>query len=190
MIKLTTKRHYDFFETSSAMQKAIRRADEKIAGYFALELFQSGYYRYVWKRLLTISAEDVELPITREILSLHKGFEMVNTPKKTEIKGRIFISKAVILLCRATKSRDMDHLQNLVYELKMSIDDDQIKKELDQSDEYIDIPDYAYDCHTLKGKRRGKTKKDFFLEERESIFPVEEQRQEFDLELKEYIKNI
>ena len=49
---------YDFFEVSSAMQKAIRRADTGVAGFFALELWMSGYKDYVWKRLFTISAED------------------------------------------------------------------------------------------------------------------------------------
>ena len=48
---------YDFFEVSSAMQKAIRRADAAVAGFFALELWTSGYRDYVWKRLFTISAE-------------------------------------------------------------------------------------------------------------------------------------
>ena len=50
---------YDFFEVSSAMQKAIRRADTGVAGFFALELWASGYRDYVWKRLFTISAEAV-----------------------------------------------------------------------------------------------------------------------------------
>ena len=40
---------YDFFEVSSAMQKAIRRADTGVAGFFALELWASGYRDYVWK---------------------------------------------------------------------------------------------------------------------------------------------
>ena len=33
---------YDFYEVSSAMQKAIRRADTGVAGFFALELWASG----------------------------------------------------------------------------------------------------------------------------------------------------
>ena len=37
-----------------AMQKAIRRADAAVAGFFALELWTSGYRDYVWKRLFTI----------------------------------------------------------------------------------------------------------------------------------------
>ena len=37
-MQLRTINNYDFFECSSAMQKAIRRADAAVAGYFALEL--------------------------------------------------------------------------------------------------------------------------------------------------------
>ena len=32
-------------------------------------------------------------------------------------------------------------------------------------EEYIEIPEYAYDVHTRKGKRMGKTKKEFFNED-------------------------
>ena len=55
------------FEVSSAMQKAIRRADAKVAGFFALELWSSGYLDYVWKRLFTISAEDCYGIITKRL---------------------------------------------------------------------------------------------------------------------------
>lgn len=48
---IRTVRGYDFFEVSSAMQKAIRRADAAVAGYFALELWTSGYSAYVVKDL-------------------------------------------------------------------------------------------------------------------------------------------
>ena len=35
------------------------------------------------------------------------------------------------------------------------------------------IPDYAFDCHTLKGKRQGKTKADFFREEQRALDPFQ-----------------
>ncbi len=38
------------------MQKAIRCGDTRLAGYWALELWASGYGNYVWKRLLTVSS--------------------------------------------------------------------------------------------------------------------------------------
>lgn len=47
-----SKRGYDFGEVSSATQKAIRRADTRLAGDWALELWQSGFGNYVRRRLL------------------------------------------------------------------------------------------------------------------------------------------
>ena len=49
-MRIMTKRGYDFGEVSSAMQKAIRRADTRLAGYWALELWHSGFGNYVWNR--------------------------------------------------------------------------------------------------------------------------------------------
>lgn len=39
------------------------------------------------------------------------------------------------------------------------------------ADDYIPIPGYAYDCHTREGRKRGKTKKDFFKAEQEGMEP-------------------
>jgi replication-associated recombination protein RarA len=57
-MNLRTRRGYQFSEVSSAMQKGIRRGDAALAGYWALELWESGFGKYCWKRLLTVSAED------------------------------------------------------------------------------------------------------------------------------------
>lgn len=182
--QLKTKQGYDFFEASSSLQKAIRRNDIKLAGFFGLELLASGYYKYIWKRLLTISAEDCYGVITHEILALKEGFDLVNKGKKKNDKGRIFVSKAIILLCKATKSRDADHLQNFIYDKRSGLNDMSIQDFLDEvSDEDIEklmdevikepklVPDYAFDVHTLKGKKMGKTKKQFFKEEQDALEP-------------------
>jgi replication-associated recombination protein RarA len=167
-----TVRGYDFFEATSAMQKAIRRNDPKIAGYFALELYHSGFFNYVWKRLLTISAEDCYgVTITTEVYNLYRSFMLINDGRPEPDKGRIFISKAVIILCRTPKSRDADHLQNLVY------DKNQVSSEETDSmiraarEENFQIPEYAFDIHTKKGRYLGKTKKAFFLEEYDALKP-------------------
>ena len=111
---LNTKRGYSFPAVSSAMQKAVRRGDARLAGYWALELWASGFGQYVWRRLLTVSAEDCWGILTAEVKALHDSYTEINqnTPAKAP-KGRIFISKAVILLCLAKKSRDADHLQEV-----------------------------------------------------------------------------
>ena len=43
--------------------------------------------------------------------------------------------------------------------------------ELEQSGEYVPIPDYAYDCHTPQGRAMGKTKAEFFKQEQEALSP-------------------
>lgn len=160
---------YDFFEVSSAMQKAIRRGDAPVAGFFALELWHSGYCDYVWKRLFTISAEDCYGLITKEIEALWQGHELVNK-NKTEPKGRIFVSKAVLLLCSCRKCRDADHLQNFVYDHRM-VD---VERWIDDIRRYpLSIPDYTYDVHTRKGKKYGRTKEEFFRDEYEALKPRE-----------------
>lgn len=167
--ELRTKRGFDFYECASALQKAVRRADARVAGYFALELWHSGYGNYVWKRLFTISAEDCFGIITKEIEALWQGYEFVNRNAKQE-KGRIFISKAVIILCECKKSRDADHLQNLIYDR----DDVDVERWIeDVRNSPVSIPDYTYDVHTLVGKRRGMTKEQFFKDEYEALKPRE-----------------
>ena len=158
---------YDFFESSSAMQKAIRRADVRVAGFFALELWSSGYRDYVWRRLFTISAEDCFGIITKEVEALWQGHELVNK-KSIEPKGRIFVSKAVILLCECKKSRDADHLQNFIYD-KNDLDVEAWIE--DVRCHPIPIPAYTYDIHTKAGKTRGRTKEDFFRDEYEALHP-------------------
>ena len=168
-----TTRGYSFFEVSSAMQKAVRRGDAKLAGYWAVELFESGFHGYVWKRLLTISAEDCWGILTQEIKALHDGFTLVNQghPRGEKPKGRIFIAKAVLLLCAAKKSRDADHLTNLVYDAA-ALPPEVLEGDLEAArDGRIEIPEYAFDVHTSKGRRLGKSKADFFRDEQAALNP-------------------
>jgi replication-associated recombination protein RarA len=172
---MVTKRGYDFFAATSSMQKAIRRNDPAIAGYFALELYHSKYCFYVWKRLLTISAEDCAGIITKEIIALYESWKLINEgkPAEDEPKGRIFVSKAVLILCDCIKNRDSDHLQNLIYDAK-KIDDNRVESFLKDQEKLpgkLDIPEYAFDVHTQKGRREGKTKTDFFVDELKGLRP-------------------
>lgn len=169
--QISTKRGYDLYEVASALQKAIRRADLKVAGYFALELFESGYANYCWKRLMTVGAEDVHDMANTEVYSLFKCWEHINKGSK-EPKGRIFITKAVKVLCLSLKSRDTDHLNLLVYDKMVSISAEELDKRLEEVRALREpIPAYAYDVHTKAGKMQGKTKADFIKEELNSLKP-------------------
>jgi len=170
-MNLRTKRGYDFYEAASTLQKAIRRNDVKVAGFFALELWESGYRNYVWKRLFTISAEDLGGMITKEVDALYRGHELVNKNAKGP-KGRIFVSKAVMLMCQWPKNRDADHLQNFVYDKYMGLSEEDIEKQLDEDrKDPLIVPEYAFDVHTKRGKMMGKTKADFIKDEYECLDP-------------------
>jgi len=170
--RMNTKRGYPFPAVSSAMQKAIRRGDARLAGYWALELWASGCGQYVWRRLLTVSAEDCWGILTQEVRALHDAYTEVNrhAPGR-EPRGRIFVSKAVILLALAKKSRDADHLQNFVYDAQAGLDPETLAAELEQAGEYVPIPGYAYDCHTPQGRAAGRTKAEFFRQEQDALSP-------------------
>jgi len=169
-----TTRGYDLYEVASALQKSIRRGDFRTAGYFAIELLMSGFHNYAWKRLLTVSAEDCRDFVTQEITALHDAFLFINkgVKKSDTVKGRVFMAKAVLVLCQSIKSRDADLLINYVYDRKRMMSDAEITKLLiDAREEKIDIPGYALDVHTKAGKVAGKTKEMFFQEEQAALDP-------------------
>ena len=172
-MRIRTKRGYDLSEVASALQKAIRRGDARLAGYWTLEMWHSGFGSYVWRRLLTVSAEDCWGILTQEIKALHDAYEFVNAGKQVrEHRGRIFISKAVILMAAAKKNRDADHLQNFVYDQLAGVDAQQLADDLLAAG-HEEIPAYAFDCRTAKGRKKGKTKANFFCEEQQALRPLQ-----------------
>jgi hypothetical protein len=147
------------------MQKAIRRGDLKIAGFFGLDLYFK-YPEYVWKRLLIISAEDCFGIITKEIKALYDSWDLINKKKKNLDQTSVFVSKAIVLLCSTAKCRDSDHVICLTYKRKFNITDEEIKTQLEEIRKTTPcIPKYAIDCHTSEGKRRGMTKEKFLADE-------------------------
>ena len=152
---ITTKRGYDFFEVSSAFQKSVRRGLDEEAMYWAVELSESGFGNYLWKRIRIISSEDIGLaePMLHvQIRILYDNWvEQSKEDKKTgKTSNRLFIAHAVLLLARAKKSRLVDHF-NIVHFRTHH----EVKKE---------IPDWALDKHTRRGKKLKRGFRHFFDE--------------------------
>ena len=146
--QLTSVGGYNLAEVASALQKSIRRGLEQEALFWATELDISGYGEYCWKRLRIITSEDVglagpNLPATIQALSCAWTEQR---KKKDERHGpeRLFLVHAVILLARAAKSRLVDHALIVYYEARAQLPTPQ-------------MPDYALDKHTPRGRklRRG-----------------------------------
>lgn len=149
----TTKRGYDMYEVVSALQKSIRRDMPEDAVYWGMELLNSGFVKYMWRRLLIICAEDIDdANVISAVKILNDNYFEVDKDRP----HRIFITRAILLLCKANKNRNADHYQNLY-------DYDETKKQ---------IPIYALDKHTKKGKAMGKNKLDFFVDEHKGLNPL------------------
>jgi replication-associated recombination protein RarA len=151
---IKTVNGYDFFECSSAMQKSIRRGMEDEAMFWAVELFNSGFVEYVWKRLKIISSEDIGLAnetISSEIQALYEMHKEL--AKKKEDKNqpwRLMLTHAVLKLCRSAKSRTVDWA--LMYYWGCH----QFRQR--------PVPDVALDKHNDRGKKMGRGWKHFFDE--------------------------
>lgn len=175
-----TKGGYDFYEVASLLQKTLRRGDMVLAARAANELFPK-YNNYIWNRLMTVSAEDCASLVTSEIVALYDGWLKVNNGKNTGEKGRVFIAKAIVILAKCKHARDADELNLLVSD---RYPEDSFAAEvvapvealIGVDSEDFTIPSYVYDVHTRRGKRMGKTKPQFMVEEsvaltnRETVF--------------------
>jgi replication-associated recombination protein RarA len=143
-VQLKTPNGYDFFEAASALQKEIRRGKEEQAMFWALELGER-YMDYVWQRLLIISNEDVGLAAPRTILlvnTLHDQYEKIKKKKGTG--WRMMLANAVLALCRAPKTRLADSFACAMTHRRDTL---QVRPE---------VPDYALDAHTKRGKAKGR----------------------------------
>jgi replication-associated recombination protein RarA len=148
-----TKKGYDFFEVSSALQKAIRRCLEEEALYWATEMWNSDYQDYVWRRLAIVVSEDIGFaePMGAMLFAaLRQNYLLATKGGKLKDNGIQIYYHAVLFCVRAKKSRLVDWVKNVQLSLHNS--------------RLYEIPDYALDIHTKRGKKRGATIEDFFTE--------------------------
>jgi replication-associated recombination protein RarA len=143
-----TPKGYDLHEVISALQKEIRRGKEYEAVYWAREL-ESFNSKALWNRLRVIASEDIGLadPLASLIVDVLAKQYYDAVDRKND-SSRLFLVHAVLYLTRAQKSRIVDHLLAVVY----------------NDERMLEIPDYALDMHTVRGKKKGRGLEHFFTE--------------------------
>jgi replication-associated recombination protein RarA len=140
-------------EVTSAMHKSIRRGHEREALWWSSELDLAGYGAYVWRRLKIAASEDVGLAAPDAVIQIRVLYEAWLEAKKAKHQEELplFIAHAVCVLARAAKSGIALYATLLFWEG-------------DREAMRIEVPDYAIDAFTTRGRRRGRGKQ-FFLEE-------------------------
>jgi replication-associated recombination protein RarA len=143
-----TTKGYDLHEVISALQKDIRRGNEYQAVCWAKEL-ESFNARILWNRLRVIASEDIGLanPLAPLVIDvLEKNY--ADSLARQNDSCRLFLVHAVLYLARSLKSRIVDNLLIAVY----------------NDENKLEIPDYALDMHTYRGKKMGRGVEHFFAE--------------------------
>ncbi len=146
-----TPRGYHLDEVISALQKEIRRGKEYEAVYWAVEL-ESFNAKALWNRLRVIASEDVgvaEPHATLIVSALESAYWYAKEKKKDESK--LFFVNAVLILARAPKCRVADDLTIALYGNM-------------ERGERLEMPDYAVDKHTFRGRKMGRRMKHFVEE--------------------------
>jgi replication-associated recombination protein RarA len=154
LYKVTTVNGHLLPEVVSALQKCIRRGQVDDTLYWAVDLYMTGYDEYAWKRLRIMASEDVgpaepNQPAT--IAALYATYSDLKKKKdEAHAPQRLQFVHAVILLATARKNRVVDHA------LVHHFGNHAVLKR--------DIPEYALDKHTARGKRMGRGAAHFFAE--------------------------
>lgn len=146
-----TVNNHNLFEVVSALQKAVRRGNVDDALYWAVDMDLSGYADYCWRRLVVMASEDIGLAnpdAVPVIYALHEHYdEMVGKSPKHRPE-RLFLVHAVLYLTTSPKSRIVDNALIQHY-----AEHDRLRRE---------IPDYAFDKHTQRGRAKKRGVEHFF----------------------------
>jgi replication-associated recombination protein RarA len=141
------------------MQKEIRRGNAGDAMYWASELLISGYDGYCWKRLMIILVEDIDIfnaGLASDFWAYY-GIAMEGRKKRGRDSNRderenLALMAAVTRMAMAKKSR----VNCTATDFYCKLPREAIGRK--------EIPDYALDRHTSKGKRMGRDFDHFFDE--------------------------
>lgn len=145
--ELKTHGGYALDEVTSALQKCIRRGLEEEAMYWALEMADSGYGQYLWRRLMIIAAEDIGLADPHALIVTTIGWLATKETTKsfTQPPGMKteFLGMVILHLCRASKNREGDDFCWYIMGRR-------------KRGWRMPIPDYALDEHTERGRQMGR----------------------------------
>lgn len=162
---------YELYTNCLILQKAIDILDMDELGH-RINILRKNNRELLWDVFIDYSKRLSKKNVINEIKALKKTDDIVNA-KKTE-KDEIFISKAAILLCQAN-DENYGYLEATgIINLENTIDWSMYKIKPINKCILIDgeIPEWVYDCHTLKGKRMGKTDWDMTTTEQDALTPL------------------
>jgi replication-associated recombination protein RarA len=141
-------------ELISTFQKSIRRGLTENAALVAYELYVTSaeLEEHLWRRLEVISVEDVGLanPIAPALI------DALYRMHARAVRGTgdrfLFLLHGIRLLAGGKKDRSTDEMANW------------ITRAVDSGERLPEVPDYAFDMHTRRGREMGRDIQHFLRE--------------------------
>jgi replication-associated recombination protein RarA len=153
-VNVTTLSGLKADEVISSLQKEIRRGETENAVKVAYEMIRTSpeLEAKLWQRLKVISVEDVgggalDAPLLIDALDrFHLAFE------RGQVDRVLFAVHAVRYLCSRPKDRSSDEMTQW------------LTRGAERDLMLPDIPDYALDQHTQRGREMGRARRHFYEE--------------------------
>lgn len=151
--RMETVHGYPLDEVVSALQKAVRRSHVDEAMWWAVELNVSGMGGYCWRRLMVICEEDIGPADPQAAVLINALYQMSNELRKAqpgpaaEKANREWESEPLMhatwYLAATKKNRELPDGYSTI-KLRM------------ERGERLEVPDYALDGHTARGRSLGR----------------------------------
>jgi replication-associated recombination protein RarA len=150
-VDVKTRHGFQADEVISALQKEIRRSNMENAALLAYEMATTSpeMERYLWRRLLVISVEDVGQGDRFAPILMYNLFQICEHLGQGASERLLFAIHAVRCLCSFQKDRSSDEMTMW------------IKRVVEMGEVLPVIPDYAIDMHTHRGQEMGRDVRHF-----------------------------
>ena len=133
-------------ELISTFQKSIRRGLTENAALVAYELYVTSaeLEEHLWRRLEVISVEDVGLANPTAPALVDALYRMHDRAVRGTPDRFLFLLHGVRLLAGSKKDRSTDELANWIMRV------------VDSGERLPEVPDFAFDMHTKRGRELGR----------------------------------
>ena len=171
MFGLEEEEFTDDEKTGAALEIAIEHLDMDMIGYY-IDILRRKDRKFLWDVLKGSASKISDIFLEPEINALEKADIIINARKKDLEKDEIFISKAVMLMCYYIDRNIEVMFADKIIDSKFEIEWDRYSIKPIEECSVSAIPEWVYDCHTIKGRKMGKTDWDMTKDEQAALYPL------------------
>ena len=157
----------------ASLEIALEHLDMDMIGYY-IDLLRRSDREFLWNVFIVYGNTLSKDFLKDELEALREADKIINARKKDLEKDEIFISKAAMLLCYYIDENIDIMFADKIIDSKSNIEWEGLSVRPLQECGVVGrkIPEWVYDCHTIKGRQMGKTDWDMTKDEQAALYPL------------------